>query len=720
MENDTTSISFQPISGAMSSTPFAYILHIDEFTILLDCGWSESFDLNEISQLVDICSHVNAVLLSHATIKHIGALPYLCQHGLSAPIFATIPVPMLGSLVMYDAYLNKLEEEDFQLFKAIDIDTAFQKVNRMTYSQSEQLDGKNITIIPYNAGNTLGGTVWRIMKGQNEVIYSVSVGNNSTYLSSFAVEQGWHPTLWILDAAGPDRFVQTSDLVEKQFWGEVFRKLDEKKIVMFPTDGVSGSLEVIMMLVEFWKHMKQDKQAYPIYFLSHSSTAVIKNSQSLSSFLSKAVQDKIIDASSPFDFTEFNSKKEIFKCITSLAELPPVGPCVVVASTDTLEHGFSREVFFQIMEFDNLIVFTEREPFGTLAYQFVNDNTHRPIQLRVKRRVPLAGQELLDYKKSQNAKQENELMTAEDAWELIGDDDDDGSDEDSDSDMTKGDSTMQNSAYQVTQASIRDVFQFKHKNPLPLTDFGCEYDRDFYSHGATPAAKVDQSKLIALNANEQNFIQEKVFPPSKFEEELKIFQYRATTIFYNKERAADYQTIAYNVTATAPPDIIIVGAEKEQTEKLKDTIKGKLRNTCIQTPNIGEQVSLQRDFSTRKISLSRALLAGLDFKDCGVNDVAYIEATLKTDEHQQFVQARPTESNIGHTATFIGTIDLGQLSPMLEKAGISNEFRNGVLECGQRRIKVRRNGDNGFAIEGNICAEYIKVRNAIQELLTMV
>jgi hypothetical protein len=368
------------------------------------------------------------------------------------------------------------------------------------------------------------------------------------------------------------------------------------------------------------------------------------------------------------------------------------------------------------MEYDNLIVFTQREPFGTLAYQFVNDNTHRNIQLRVKKRIPLTGQELLDFKKSQNAKQEIDSITAEDAWDLGDDSDNDNED----SDMGEGDNAIQNTSYQMAQASIRDVFRFKRKEHLPLTDFGCEYDRDIYSHGATPAAKVDQSKLIALNANEQNFIQERIFPPSKFEEEIKLFQYRATTISINRERAADYQTIAYNVTATAPPDIIIVGAEKEQTEKLRDTIKGKLRNTCIQTPSIGEQVSLQRDFSTRKISLSRALLAGLDFKDCGVNDVAYIEATLKTDEHQQFVQARPTESNIGHTATFIGSIDLGQLSPMLTNVGIANEFRNGVLECGQRRIKVRRNGDNGFAIEGNVCAEYIKVRNAIQELLTMV
>ena len=167
-------------------------------------------------------------------------------------------------------------------------------------------------------------------------------------------------------------------------------------------------------------------------------------------------------------------------------------------------------------------------------------------------------------------------------------------------------------------------------------------------------------------------------------------------------------------------DIIIIGGAPNETNRLREIINTKLINTRIQTPAILEKVSLQRDFTTRKISLSRALLSGLDFKNCGVNDVAYIEATLKTDEHQQFVQARPTEGTTGHTATFIGSIELNKLSEKLTAAGIQNDFRNGALECGQRRVIVRKPGDNGIIIEGSICSDYIKVRNAIQELLTMV
>lgn len=123
----TSIIKLHAISGAYDESPPCYILQLDEFRFLLDCGWDEKFDENFIKELrkyeifckfeiswiqLIIMFHVfrhlpliDAVLLSHPDVLHLGALPYLVgKCGLSCPIYATIPVYKMGQMFMYDLY----------------------------------------------------------------------------------------------------------------------------------------------------------------------------------------------------------------------------------------------------------------------------------------------------------------------------------------------------------------------------------------------------------------------------------------------------------------------------------------------------------------------------------------------------------------------------------------------------------------------------------------
>lgn len=47
----TSYIKFTPISGAKNEDALCYLLEIDEVKILLDCGWSDSFKIEDLSNL---------------------------------------------------------------------------------------------------------------------------------------------------------------------------------------------------------------------------------------------------------------------------------------------------------------------------------------------------------------------------------------------------------------------------------------------------------------------------------------------------------------------------------------------------------------------------------------------------------------------------------------------------------------------------------------------
>lgn len=51
---------------------------------------------------------MNAVILSHPDLSHLGALPHLVgQCGLAVPIYSTLPVRKMGEMFMMDMCLNK-------------------------------------------------------------------------------------------------------------------------------------------------------------------------------------------------------------------------------------------------------------------------------------------------------------------------------------------------------------------------------------------------------------------------------------------------------------------------------------------------------------------------------------------------------------------------------------------------------------------------------------
>ncbi|OHT01772.1 hypothetical protein TRFO_31289 [Tritrichomonas foetus] len=698
MTNEATSISFQALSGAKNECPFAYLLHIDEYTILLDCGWSDSFDPSELSSLIDCCTRIDAVLISHPCIEHIGALPYLCQHhGLSAPIYATYPVSSLGAYLMYDHYCNKLEEGNFNLFSASDIRRTFDSIETMTYQQECTL-GENIIITPYKAGRSIGGAVWRIVKGQNEIIYSNSIYNgNDRHLGGFdqAVISQWHPTLWIVDARADDRGGDEK-AIETRFFKPIFDKLNDNKIVLFPVDGLARTLEVLIHLNDEW--IKRNIQA-PIYFLSHSSSQIYNAVNQLTEWLNRELTEKVLSTiESPFELKSVHFINEI-------GQIPNLGRegCVILATSDTLERGFSRQLFLKhVGKSTNLIFFTTKEPEGSLAKQLMSDNTHRDLNLIEKYREPLTGQELFDYKTKKEMEHFNQNIRM------------------SESD-TEGDSDNSEENNSTQQLTMKSRFQFTCRKKAAVTDYGAQIDPSEYAKGVQHAVLHDKETKASVTTPvvARSFLEEPEEVPSKLVENKIVFHFVATSRFYSFDARTNFFTLQQFLKKASPSHVIIIGSTLEQTMKLHDVIKDNI-NTIVSTPSVGETVYLTHDQSSMKIGLSRALYSRLDFKKYDEhNEVAYIDAILATDDISGLVSAKPVEVSQPHHANFVGKIDMPNLRQRLNDAGIKHTGK-GKLVCGPRKVEVRQVSENALSVEGPMCADFIKIRNIIQDMLPMI
>ncbi len=122
----------------------SYLLELEDLTILLDCGWNDAFDVEDIQPLIDVVPKVDVVLLSHPDLEHLGALSYLVgKCGLEAPIYATLPVFKMGQMFMYDHWLSLRAVSDFDVFDLDDVDKAFNSITPLKYQQELALEGES-------------------------------------------------------------------------------------------------------------------------------------------------------------------------------------------------------------------------------------------------------------------------------------------------------------------------------------------------------------------------------------------------------------------------------------------------------------------------------------------------------------------------------------------------------------------------------------------------
>jgi Cft2 family RNA processing exonuclease len=112
-------------------------------------------------------------ILTHSSA--LAANPVVCQRTPSPPQPRSPPITQAS--------------QDFTAYDLDDVDTAFGAVRKLKFTQSTPLPGPaaaalaawacadGVRVTPFAAGHTLGGAVWRIDVGGEEVVYAVDTNH---------------------------------------------------------------------------------------------------------------------------------------------------------------------------------------------------------------------------------------------------------------------------------------------------------------------------------------------------------------------------------------------------------------------------------------------------------------------------------------------------------------------------------------------------------------
>ncbi|KAI5306763.1 hypothetical protein KEM56_007245 [Ascosphaera pollenicola] len=444
--------TFTPLLGAQYTASKAQqsVLEFDGgVKVLVDVGWDSSFDSSAWSRLEKHIPTLSLILLTHATPAHIGAFIYCCKsYPLFAqiPIYATSPVISMGRALMQDLYSSEplassfvpsmsasapassptIDTADIQPVEKPDqtvtgnedatgillppptteeIAKYFSMIHPLKFSQPHQplpspfsppLNG--LTITAYDAGHTVGGTLWHIQHNMESIVYAVdwnqtrenvvpgaawfdvtAAGSSGTQV----IEQLRKPTALVCSAKGADKFAPSGGRKRRdgRLVDMIRSSVTKGGTVLIPTDTSARVLELAYVLEHAWRniHAETDNpmKGTVIYLVCKKAHGMMRLARSMLEWMDKSIvrefeageggdgagdqsskkKEKGPKSAGPFTFKHLKLVEHRSKLEKILANDKPK---VILTSDSSLDWGYSREVLQQIASgTDNLLLLTE-------------------------------------------------------------------------------------------------------------------------------------------------------------------------------------------------------------------------------------------------------------------------------------------------------------------------------------------------------------------------
>ncbi|OOQ86528.1 putative cleavage and polyadenylylation specificity factor [Penicillium brasilianum] len=440
--------TFTPLLGAQSSSSRASqsILELDGgIKILVDVGWDETFDTRDLAELEKHIPTLSLILLTHATPAHIGAFVHCCRTFplfTQIPIYATSPVIAFGRTCLQDLYVSSPLASTFLPKASIsepgasaafavgsagdgedstgtagssgrillqaptteEIARYFSLITPLKYSQPHQplpspfsppLDG--LTLTAYNAGHTVGGTIWHIQHGMESIVYamdwnqareSVVAGaawfGGSGASGTEVIEQLRKPTALICSSQGGDKFAVSGGRKKRDdlLLDMIRSSLAKGGTVLIPTDTSSRVLELAYALEHAWREASTGEkgdvlQGAGLYLAGRKVNTTMRLARSMLEWMDENIvrefeaaegadgqktggqgQDKGSGKGvGPFAFKHLKTVERKKRLEKLLADQ---GPKVILASDTSLAWGFSKDSLRQVAEGpNNLLLLTE-------------------------------------------------------------------------------------------------------------------------------------------------------------------------------------------------------------------------------------------------------------------------------------------------------------------------------------------------------------------------
>ncbi|MEX0920920.1 MAG: beta-CASP ribonuclease aCPSF1 [Candidatus Pacearchaeota archaeon] len=321
------------------------LLQTPNSKIILDCGidvaskGKDKYPYFDVSEF-DI-REIDAVVLSHAHLDHVGLLPYLYKMGYKGPTYMTHPSRDIAALASLDFIGVAYKQASKPLFSSKDIKEMVKHTICLNFNEVTDI-APDVRITMYNAGHVLGSAMvhFNIGNGLHNFLYTADYKYSRTKLLDPAVTNFPRVESILTEST----YGSKNDILpplretEEKFFNIIKETIDKKGKVLIPELGLGHAQETVIRVEEAVRKGQLPKIPIYIQGLVWDINAI---HTAYPDFLSNKVRSQIFRDNNPFT-------SNIFKRIGSREEMKEViegGPCIVIATSGMLTGGASVEYF---------------------------------------------------------------------------------------------------------------------------------------------------------------------------------------------------------------------------------------------------------------------------------------------------------------------------------------------------------------------------------------
>ena len=312
--------------------------------VIIDCGVNPATsDPTKAFPYLNIAgfslSELDAVVISHGHMDHMGFLPYLFAYGYDGPVYCTPPTRDFMALLQQD-YLNLCK-------KAFNVDAPYTKKdiytqlrNVITVDYEEVVDiTPEMKMTLYNAGHILGSASvhLHIGEGAHNLVYTGDIKFGFTRL--FDPAHTYFPrleTLLIESTYGGRNDISINRFDSEKRLTQILRETITKRgKVLIPVFAVGRSQEIMLVLEEMVR--REPDFNIPIYIDGMVLEASAIHT-AYPEYLREQLQRRILSDRSPFENPQIKVAKG-----TSKEEITDGEPAIILAPSGMLTGGPSYE-----------------------------------------------------------------------------------------------------------------------------------------------------------------------------------------------------------------------------------------------------------------------------------------------------------------------------------------------------------------------------------------
>lgn len=646
-------------------------------------------------------------------------------------IYSTPPVHRFGQLFMFDILHSQINQRGFDLFAEDDIIHAFSLFQTITYSERvslhDQTGETNIEIVPYSAGHSIGGTIWRIKKDAEDIVYAVDYNHRrENHLNPTALEKIGHPSVLITDSQNASIAVKPKREREKEFLEMILNTLRNEGDVLIPCDTSARVLELLFCINRYWEH---SKLSYPIVFLSNTSDSTVNIARSQLEWMT----DTIVN-----NFTNNRDNAFDLKCIKTCISIQELdyfkGPRVILASVSSLNTGFALEILptFANVE-ENIIIFTERPQKDSIASKIMPP-APKELVLNTWRRVPLVGKELENYRlkirqeiEDWETKRKKEIEARRKA-QAAKDGEYEG--EDTESANTLFDLWQKHDLYvskdkTFEMLGLHPMFPYIEKRAI-FDDFGEVIKLEDMNIGLESVANNSEGIMDDVPCPVEEEVPTK---PKLMELEIKI---NCKVHFIDFEGRSDGESMKKIIKNVDPRKLVMVHGNPEAIKILKDYFRKDYGDYVFTPQNLCSE-KLSSGINHLQIKLREDLLSNLTFVRLDDYNIANVKGRFKIAKlhdtnamemnHVTAFDLELDADTYDDESRLLGNIKLSEFKQLLSEKGFKTILKSGVLEVNDGVVKIRKEdtgteGESKLRIDGVLCDDYYKIRDLLYSNLT--